>query len=285
MKKEQIDKYNDLVLKKLSVFLNNYSDYINNDMINNLIEKCNLDEEEAFKYIIFSVLGFDMCKDREIFEYYFKFMIKKLDKEKYQNNSYYKDINISNINLDNWKCETKEYKPYETFVFNDLIKMDDGRIIPQIGFFNESYKYPCVLENNREWMLITPNEIETMSKVINDSFGNVLTYGLGLGYFPYMISLKENVTSITIVEKDKNVIKLFEEFILPQFEYKNKIKIICKDAFEFKKNNTEIYDLVFVDIWHDPSDGIDLYLKFKKLENKQTIYKYWIEDTIKCYID
>ena len=45
------------------------------------------------------------------------------------------------------------------------------------------------------------------------------------------------------------------------------------------------YDFVFVDIWHDPSDGIDLYLKFKSLEKKNIKYSYWIEDTIKCYIE
>ena len=45
--------------------------------------------------------------------------------------------------------------------------------------------------------------------------GKVLTFGLGLGYFAYMCSLKEEVESVTVVEKDKSVIKLFNEIILP----------------------------------------------------------------------
>ena len=60
-------------------------------------------------------------------------------------------------------------------------------------------------------MLITPNEIETMKKSISEATGNVLTYGLGLGYYAYMVSMKENVESVTIVEKDKEIIDLFKK--------------------------------------------------------------------------
>mgnify|MGYP004628899591 FL=1 len=132
-------------------------------------------------------------------------------------------------------------------------------------------------------MLITPNEIETMSESISEAYGNVLTYGLGLGYYQYMISNKDNVKSITIIEKDQNIIDLFTKYILPQYKYKNKIKIINEDALKYKYNNE--YDYVFVDIWHDPSDGIELYTKMKQLEKPNIKYSYWIEKTIKNYID
>lgn len=56
------------------------------------------------------------------------------------------------------------------------------------------------------------------------------------------------------------------------------------DALEYEKVYCEKYDYVFVDIWHDPSDGVPLYLKFKALERKETKYSYWIEDTIKLYL-
>ena len=49
----------------------------------------------------------------------------------------------------------------------------------------------------------------------------------------------------------------------------------------------EKFDFVFADIWHDPSDGIDLYLKLKEAEklSPQTQYCYWVEKTLKVYID
>ena len=101
---------------------------------------------------------------------------------------YYKDINrfIDDIMYNLTILNEGMY-----FVFNDLKCIND-KLYPSIGYFKDEYKYPCVLENDREWMLITPNEIETMKKPISEATGNVLTYGLGLGYYAYMVSMKEN---------------------------------------------------------------------------------------------
>ena len=76
-------------------------------------------------------------------------------------------------------------------------KTKEGRQIPQIGFFETEFKFPALLENDRIWMTITPNEIETMKEPVDGAFGNVLTFGLGLGYYAYMVSEKENVESVT----------------------------------------------------------------------------------------
>lgn len=270
-----------MLLKRLSIYLNDYSDYIDYKMVNELT-KCGMTCEEAVRALLSSILKLD--NNKEMMNLYFKYMVKELDIDKYINNLYYKNIKFDEIKEKNWSLKMMSYKPYELFVFNDLKILDDGRVIPQIGFFSSEYKYPCILQNNREWMLITPNEIETMEKPIEDAFGNVLTYGLGLGYFAYMVSFKMNVNSITIVECDREVINLFEKYILPQFEFKNKIKIILSDAYVYANKKVK-YDYVFVDIWHDPTDGVDAYLKFKELEMADTKYSYWIEDTLKYYID
>ena len=66
--------------------------------------------------------------------------------------------------------------------------------------------FPAILENDRIWMTVTPNEIETMKEPVDQAFGNVLTFGFGLGYYAYMISEKEEVTSITVVEINGDVI-------------------------------------------------------------------------------
>ena len=45
------------------------------------------------------------------------------------------------------------------------------------------------------------------------------------------------------------------------------------------------YDFVFTDLWHDVSDGIDMYLKMKKYEKQSPIlFSYWIEKSILCYL-
>ncbi len=273
------EKRNNLIMSKLSIYLNNYSDYITKEMIDNIKKEFCFNTLESFKIILTSLLE---ITDKELIHEFDK-IIFELDKNKYESNLYYKNINFKNIKSNKWTFKYESYKPYEAFVFNDLRNIN-GKLYPCIGYFKEEYKYPAVLENNREWMLITPNEIETMEKPIKEANGDVLTYGLGLGYYAYMISMKETVKTVTIVEKDKEIIELFNKYILPQFKYKDKIKIINMDAFEYFKKDI-YYDFVFVDIWHDPSDGIDLYLKFKSLEKKNIKYSYWIEDTIKCYIE
>lgn len=82
-----------------------------------------------------------------------------------------------------------------------------------------------------------PSEIETMRAPIEEATGRVVTFGLGLGYFAYMVSEKPDVTSLDIVERSEEAIALFERNILPQFPNKEKIRIIRSDAFGFLNEN------------------------------------------------
>lgn len=63
-------------------------------------------------------------------------------------------------------------------------------------------------------MSVSPNEVFTMEKIIKNAKGKVLTLGCGMGYFAYMVSLKEDVESITIVESEQSVIDLFEKSLI-----------------------------------------------------------------------
>ena len=126
-----------------------------------------------------------------------------------------------------------------------------------------------------------------MRRPIEEVSGKVVTLGLGMGYFAYMASLKSDVTSVTVVERDPSVIELFETHILPQFEYKDKIKIVKSDAFDYLNNNETLdADYLFADLWHDASDGLVLYQKLKKYEGKfsSTKFLYWIEHTLLSYM-
>jgi hypothetical protein len=44
---------------------------------------------------------------------------------------------------------------------------------------------------------------------------------------------------------------------------------------------------VFADIWHDAGDGREPYLKMKEYETRfpDIEFDFWLEDTIKCYLD
>lgn len=287
---DKIKQDNYRVFAMLSNYLNNVPDFINKEEIAEIVQY-GVSSEYAFGVLFAAAFGLDIVDnrdDKDLFNKYFNKMIHKLDANEYYNNPYFKNIKIPTITIGNSELKYEKYKPFEGFVYNDILKTDTGRQIPQIGFFETEFKFPAILENNRIWMTITPNEIETMKEDIDKAFGNVLTFGLGLGYYAYMISEKEQVESITVVETNQDVINLFNKYVLPQFKNAQKIKIIKADAFVYAQEHMSKgnFDFVFTDLWHDVSDGIDMYLKMKKFEQQSpsTVFTYWIEKSILCYL-
>lgn len=205
--------------------------------------------------------------------------IKELDIDTYLNNPYYKNINVADIEDGSYRFEMKTYVPYEGFLYKDIEINDKHYEISSIGYFIKPYNYLTLSCDNAIWMLITPHEINTMQEAIENAKGNIVTFGLGLGYFAYMCSIKDNVNSVTIVEKDENIIALFKKHILPKFLNPNKIHIVLDDAISYIKTNKFTYDFAFVDLWRDVNDGLPYYILIKKLalKHKKTKFYYWIE--------
>lgn len=289
--KEKIQKYNHEILNRIAAFMNYSSDFITSDIIDELVRDCGVDRKYAFSLVLASACYMninDSEEDREMFENYFPDMIHYLKKEDYDCDPYYKNIKVTPVKEGSWEFREAVIKPYELIPLDDLKEAPDGRIIPQVAFFDCEFPYPVILENNVEWMLVTPNEVETMREGIKKARGKVATYGLGLGYFPYMTSIMDEVTDVTVVERDENVIDIFKRFILPQFPHPEKVNVVCADAFEYaeKVAPKENFDYIYIDIWHDPSDGVEMYKRFKELEKlcPDTSFEYWIEKTMKHYM-
>ena len=108
--------------------------------------------------------------------------------------------------------------------------------------------------------------------------------GCGLGYAAYMISLKEDVTSVTVVDNNQDVLDIFYTYILPQFENKDKIRIIKSDALLYLSScDLTVYDYVNVDIWYDTIDMIYTYFRCLTVEkaNPTVKFSYWLEEELK----
>ena len=140
----------------------------------------------------------------------------------------------------------------------------------------------AILENGNEWMTLTPVDLDTCEEAIETAKGKVVTFGLGLGYYAYMVSEKKDVDSVTVVELSNDVINLFKAHILPQMPNGHKINIVNADAFEYAEKimPEENFDFAFVDTWRDASDGAPMYEKMRRLEecSKDTRFMYWIEN-------
>ena len=264
--------------------LQRYPEIITKEMIDTLTEDGSITKEEAIVGLLSEIfaLDFEKSEDRRLILDYLTPSVRILNKEKYENNPYYKNIKLNNIKDGNWEIKIEEYKPYQAVICDDMIITDDFKEIPPLGFFTESFSFPAILEGGNEWMTLTPVDLDTCEEAIEAARGNVVTFGLGLGYYAYMASEKEEVDSVTVVELSKDVINLFKTHILPQMPNAHKIKIVNSDAFEYaqKVMPGENFDLAFVDTWRDASDGAPMYERMRTLEkySENTKFMYWIEN-------
>ena len=208
----------------------------------------------------------------------------------FEDDPYFKNIKFDDQKKGFFRLTKNAFEKYETIHYNTPAKMPDGILIPRIGTFDHRFEFPCIMEGGTIWMSVTPNEICTMEGHILRARGDVLTLGCGMGYYAYMASLKDEVNSVTIVEREQNVIDLFEEYIMPQFEHKDKIKIIKADAIEYMESLEDgKFDVCFADLWKGNTD-LTLYLTLKRIcgRFKATKISYWIEDsmlaTISSYV-
>lgn len=268
---------NETVLRVLSVFLNDYPKLITKEQIE-LVMQAGISEERAFLYLLREYAGLK----NDVFDGYFPHIFRKDNPENYQKDGYF-CLNFPSKTLGKWRLGWETIAPYEVFVRDDF-ETDGDKVYPQVGYFSTPFSYPAVYQNDRLWMSLAPNEINTSRLPIQRAHGKVYTFGLGLGYYAFHASNKAEVESVTVVERDREVIRLFEEVLLPQFPHREKIKIVQADAFDVLKSGFQA-DFVFADIWHDVGDGFELYQDMKRYEKNypHTEFTYWIEKTMKVY--
>lgn len=274
-------------------------DYLDNDYlcvdkesVKEMMTTSSMKEEEAFftTWLLAKDIAPDDSEIQRLKDNNHLDNVTKLNVENFKAKSNLADMPILEKKQGNWELKYNYYAPYEGFLFNDTYADSENYYaeINSLGFFNEKVPYLTVMEDNVIWMSITPYEINTMTSSINKAHGKVIAFGLGLGYFPFMAMNKENVESVTVIEKDEKAIHLFENEILPKIRLKHKLTILKEDAFTYAKEimPNENYDYAFFDIYHDASDGIFDYIKMKNLESlsPQTEFSYWIENSLLIYL-
>ena len=245
-----------------------------------------LDRHQAFLLLTAAALGRE--RDRRFVARYLSPAVSMLNKDTYAANPYLQSIRFPAKRLGRWQLKEMAFEPYQLIPAGHMRLLPDGREIPALGYLDQPFPYPAVLENGREWMTVTPNEIETMAASIAAAQGNIAVFGLGLGYFAFRAAQKQQVAAVTVIERDRDVIDLFRSELLPQFPHKEKIRIVPCDAFDFVKSmgTGDPFDFAFVDLWHDVGDGLPMYLRFRALErlSPATAFHYWIEQDMLIFL-
>ena len=242
----------------------NYTDFFDTNRIKQY-ENAGKAPQDAMLDMMFEAFNLDK-DDKETSEILKEFCynrIKCLDSKVYENDMYAKSVS-STGSYNGYTLKKISYEPYQVFPYDEIMVNDKYQEFSNIGFFKEKFSYLALCQGNNIWMSLNPNEIETMKPFIEKAHGNVLVLGLGMGYVPFMMANKDNVKHITIIEKDRNIISLFNRLLFPSFPHKEKITIIPDDAIRYHANNKK-YDYIFADLWHNPDDGLDLFIQLKRI--------------------
>lgn len=106
------------------------------------------------------------------------------------------------------------------------------------------------------WMSLSPHEIESQEPGCLCATGHTVIMGLGMGLVAMNAALNPQVTRITVVELDPEVIGLFDKAgVLAQLapEIAAKIAIVQADALTWQPD--EPVDFLYADIWRPIADS------------------------------
>jgi hypothetical protein len=279
-------KFNMTLSDEIIRFLLLKDEYISKAMLTKVIKKNALNEHEAYRYILHSRWSKNstLKVHQDWLTYVIDHGVTQLAPSLLTSNPFYQLVKPASMRQGQWQLTYLHYQPYQSLLVGDVnpqLKQNYLELTP-LGYFTEKIPYLVILQKDVVWMSVTPFEIQTMQPVLDRINGSVLTFGLGLGYFAGMAAMKNTVTSVLVIERDLHAISLFMNHIYPTLPHKEKITIIQQDAFAFLQTNKQIFDHIFVDIYHTSEDGLPIYIQMKKIEQTRHIgqWHYWLEASI-----
>lgn len=154
---------------------------------------------------------------------------------------------VGNFSLSKFEI-TSENRPFRCDIPN-------GKYIRLMD--SQSYYNPVMSD--------TPMEKNTNMDFVRKAHGDVFIAGLGIGLILLAIQDKEEVKSITVLEKSSEIVELVGK----QLPLNDKVQIIVGDAFEYVP--TQKYDTIYFDIW--PIINEDVYEEMQELKAKYRKYR------------
>ncbi|MBQ4290739.1 MAG: hypothetical protein II719_06040 [Clostridia bacterium] len=211
---------------------------------------------------------------------------RHLDEKIFLANPFLSAITVPDRSIGRFRLAHSSYERGEIFHY-DMPDFEGRFVVPKLGFFSVPVSFPALYEGPIPWVSVCPSEIHSMEKAVRAAWGDTLVLGLGLGYYAFRISQSETVRSVTVVEREQEVIDLFTEYLLPQFPMKEKVRILCGDAVSYTQSLRDgVYDFCFADIWEGAVDGAGPYCKIRNEAKRMvhTEFSYWIEPQIRAYL-
>jgi hypothetical protein len=179
----------------------------------------------------------------------------------YLKSPYNSRIRLDRIEEKGFRLSKETIRSNELFSVSAIHPDEEGELDDWMTLraLDKPYDATFLWQGDEVWMLDAPSEANTMDPYASKAKGNVLTFGLGIGYFIYMAMRNPKVKSITVIERSPAVIAMFRKYLLPQFPSDIVVTIREGDAFDyFNASYISNFDYVFVDIWQSNDDGFRL---------------------------
>lgn len=169
-----------------------------------------------------------------------------------------KEGQVGNFKLEKYEIEK-----------NNFQAMISG--IPTGKYIKLEDKYGVVMSD-------TPMEKRTNYDFLRKANGDVFIAGLGIGLIVLPLLEKDNIKSITILEKFNEVIQL----VGSQLPLNDKVKIIQGDVFEYEFPKGTKFDTIYFDIWNYVNS--DVYEEMKELKKKYRKHKRMSKENPNVYM-
>lgn len=144
-------------------------------------------------------------------------------------------------------------------------------------------KYARLIVNGQLVMSDTQMERITNRPFMMRAHGDILIGGLGIGLILPGVLKKEDVRSVTVIEKERDVI----DIIHPQHKHP-KLKVVHGDVFTYEPERK--FDVIYLDIWakrdiDNLPEMAALKRRYRKWLNKENPSRWigcWFEDYLKA---
>lgn len=154
--------------------------------------------------------------------------------------SCFSDLPVKDGTSGTWKLDTFEISKDKavSLVLRAAYTGNTDEFIPPGRYRRLSNGRDVVMSN-------TPMEIRTCQDFIERATGRVLINGLGLGMVLHAILQKDDVTHVTVIEKEQDVINL----VAASFATDPRVEIIHADAMAYCPPAGVTYNVCWHDIW------------------------------------
>jgi hypothetical protein len=123
-------------------------------------------------------------------------------------------------------------------------------------------------------MTDAPYEMRSSRAFITHAHGHVLVAGLGLGATLPLVLKKRMVKSVTVIEKNPDVVALVYPHLRNslKMDHALKLNLVTRDAATWSPSRGSFYQTIWLDIWPTVSA-----MNLIEMRDLETIYSQWLD--------